>query len=184
MDTHSADDSAVPPGWRKRTLPGFAGLIGPLWVRKEDDGWAYGLLTTADHLNPAGVVHGGLLTALLDHGISAIAWEALGRRACVTVHLDTHFLAAAREGQFLQVRGRVARATSSLVFMQGELSADGEVVATAVAVLKQVGPASKAGESSSSDAVAGRPAAGGPAAGGPAAGDPAAGDPAANTPAE
>jgi len=169
MNTPSADDSAVPPGWRKRTLPGFAGLIGPLWVRKEEDGWAYGLQTTADHLNPAGVVHGGLLTALLDHGVSAIAWEALGRRACVTVQLDTHFLAAAREGQFLEVRGRVVRATSSLVFMQGELSTDGEVVATAVAVLKQIGPAPRAGESAAGDPAAGDPAAGGPAADTPAA---------------
>lgn len=164
METQSTDESTVPSGWRKRALPGFAGLIGPLWVRKEDDGWAYGLLTTSDHLNPAGVVHGGLLTALLDHGISAIAWEALGRRACVTVQLDTHFLAAAREGQFLEVRGRVVRATSTLVFMQGELSTDGEVVATAVAVLKQIAAARHA---------AGGPAAGELAAGGPAAGTPA-----------
>ncbi len=150
MNTQAVAESAVPHGWRKRTLPGFAGLIGPLWVRKEDDGWAYGLLATADHLNPAGVVHGGLLTALLDHGISAIAWETLGRRACVTVQLDTHFLAAAREGQFLEVRGRVVRATSSLVFMQGELSTDGQAVATAAAVLKQIGPAPKpAGEPAS-----------------------------------
>ncbi|AVJ30049.1 PaaI family thioesterase [Achromobacter spanius] len=174
MDTQSADESAVPPGWRQRTLPGFAGLIGPLWVRKNDDGWAYGLLATSDHLNPAGVVHGGLLTALLDHGISAIAWEALGRRACVTVQLDTHFLAAALEGQFLEVRGRVVRATSSLVFMQGELSTDGEVVATAVAVLKQIGPPrNAAGEAAAGEAAAGDPAAGGPAAGGPSAGTPA-----------
>ena len=158
-------EPSVPPGWRQRSLPGFAGLIGPLWVRKEEAGWAYGLLATADHLNPAGVVHGGLLTALLDHGISAIAWEALGRRACVTVQLDTHFLAAAREGQFLEVRGRVMRATSSLVFMQGELSTDGQTVATAVAVLKLMGPAPKA----AGDPAAGDPAAGDPAAGGPAA---------------
>lgn len=136
MNTTPAQEVSVPEGWRKKTLPGFAGLIGPLWVRKEADGWAYGLQATADHLNPAGVVHGGLLTALLDHGLSAIAWEALGRRACVTVQLDTHFLAAAREGQFLEVRGRVVRATASLVFMQGELSVAGDAVATGVAVLK------------------------------------------------
>ncbi|EHK63005.1 PaaI family thioesterase [Achromobacter arsenitoxydans] len=136
MSTAPAPEASVPHGWRKKVLPGFAGLIGPLWVRKEADGWAYGLQATADHLNPAGVVHGGLLTALLDHGLSAIAWEALGRRACVTVQLDTHFLATAREGQFLEVRGRVVRATASLVFMQGELSVAGEVVATGVAVLK------------------------------------------------
>jgi len=134
-------EPSIPEGWRKKVLPGFAGLIGPLWVRKEADGWAYGLQATGDHLNPAGVVHGGLLTALLDHALSAIAWEALGRRACVTVQLDTHFLAAAREGQFLEVRGRVLRATSSLVFMQGELSVAGSVVATGAAVLKALGSA-------------------------------------------
>lgn len=135
----AVSEPAAPPGWRKRELPGFAGLIGPLYVRKEAEGWAYGLLAGADHLNPAGVVHGGLLTALLDHGLSAIAWEALGRRACVTVQLDTHFLAAARAGQFLEVRGRVVRATSSLVFMQGELGVGGNVVATGAAVLKVMG---------------------------------------------
>ncbi|SEJ95042.1 PaaI family thioesterase [Achromobacter sp. NFACC18-2] len=143
MSDDAAVDAAVPPGWRKKTLPGFAGRIGPLWVCKEEASWAYGLLATADHLNPAGVVHGGLLTALLDHGISAVAWEALGRRACVTVQLDTHFLAAARAGQFLELRARVVRATSSLVFMQGEISAAGQAIATAVAVLKQVGAAPK-----------------------------------------
>ncbi|CAB3648760.1 PaaI family thioesterase [Achromobacter pestifer] len=128
-------------GWRQKSLPGFAGLIGPLWVRKETEGWAYGILATASHLNPADVVHGGLLTALLDHGLSAIAWEALERRACVTVQLDTHFLMAARAGQFLEVRGRVVRATSSLVFMQGELTVAGNIVATASALLKSLGKA-------------------------------------------
>lgn len=155
-------ESLAAEGWRCKTLPGFAGLIGPLWVRNEGvrkeggskeggpkegarneaQAWAYGLLATADHLNPAGVVHGGLLTALLDHGLSAIAWQALDRRACVTVQLDTHFLAPARAGQFLEVRGQLLRATSSLVFMRGELSVAGNVVATGAAVLKVLAAAS------------------------------------------
>lgn len=141
MTTTSTSGTGIADGWRQKSLPGFAGLIGPLWARKEAAGWAYGILATASHLNPAGVVHGGLLTALLDHGLSAIAWEALERRACVTVQLDTHFLMAARADQFLEVRGRVVRATSSLVFMQGELSVAGNVVATASALLKLVGKA-------------------------------------------
>ena len=134
-------ESLAAQGWHQRKLPGFAGLIGPLWVRKEAEAWSYGLLATSDHLNPAGVVHGGLLTALLDHGLSAIAWQAMDRRACVTVQLDTHFLAAAEAGQFLEVRGQVMRATSSLVFMPGELSVAGNVVATGAAVCKLVGAA-------------------------------------------
>ncbi|MEO8279404.1 MAG: PaaI family thioesterase [Ideonella sp.] len=123
-------------GWRQRALPGFAGLIGPLWTRKEGDQWAYGLLATAEHLNPAGVVHGGLLTSLVDHAVSAIAWQAIGRRACVTVQLDTQFLSAARAGQFLEARGRVVRATSSLVFMQGSISVGDAEIVSASALMK------------------------------------------------
>lgn len=108
-------------GWKLRSLSGFADRFGPLWTRKENDGWAYGTLATQEHLNPAGFVHGGALCALFDHVVSAVAWEAVGRRACVTVQLNTQFLAAAREGQFLEARGRVTRATNSLVFVDGAI---------------------------------------------------------------
>jgi uncharacterized protein (TIGR00369 family) len=136
MGATQSSDSLRATGWRERSLPGFAGLIGPLWMRKEEDTWAYGLLATNDHVNPAGVVHGGLLATLIDHALSSIAWEALERRACVTVQLDTHFLSAARAGQFLEARGRVIRATSNLVFMQGNLSVEGIEIVSACALLK------------------------------------------------
>lgn len=123
-------------GWRQKSLPGYIGLIGPLWARREDPHWAYGLLTTRAHTNPAGIAHGGLLTSLLDHALSAIAWEAMDRQACVTVQLNTQFLSAAREGQFLEARGRVVHATSSLVFMQGHVSAAGNDIVAASALLK------------------------------------------------
>jgi len=106
-------------GWKQRSLGGFADRFGPVWTKKESDGWAYGILATRDHLNPAGFVHGGGLCALFDHVVSAVAWEAVGRRACVTVQLSTQFLAAAREGQFLEARARISQVTSSLVFVDG-----------------------------------------------------------------
>lgn len=133
-------DTLAAAGWRPRTLAGFAGLVGPLWTRQEDAGWAYGLLAGAQHTNPAGVVHGGLLTTLIDHALSAIAWEAMSRRACVTVQLDAQFLSGVRPGQFIEARGRVVRAASSLVFMQGALVVEGAEVLTASAVLKVLAP--------------------------------------------
>ncbi len=136
MDGATRDDGLSASGWRPRSLPGFVGLIGPLLTRKEEAGWAYGLVAGQQHSNPAGWVHGGLLATLIDHALSAIAWEALERRPCVTVQLDTHFLSAAREGQFLEARGRVVRATSSLVFMQGCVSVAGTEIVIASAVLK------------------------------------------------
>ena len=130
-------------GWRERTLPGFIVHVGPLWTRKESDGWAYGLQVGPQHLNPAQMVHGGLLMTLLDHALSAIAWEAMNRRPCVTVQMDTQFLSAAREGQFLEARGQVVRAAGSLVFMRGQIDADGSTLIAGSAVLKALGDAAR-----------------------------------------
>lgn len=140
-ERHERHDVLRNAGWRERSLPGFAGLIGPIWTRKEETGWRYGLLATDAHTNPAGLVHGGLISTLLDHALSAIAWESVGRLPCVTVQLDTKFVSAARSGDLLVVEGSVVRATSSLVFLVGNLRAGEEDIAFASAVLKILGAA-------------------------------------------
>lgn len=127
-------------GWRQRDLPGFAARFGPLWTCKEEGGWAYGVLATPEHLNPAGAVHGGALTALLDHTLSAVAWQLLDRRPCVTVQLDTQFLSPAGAGDFLVARGQLRRATGSLAFVQGNVSVQERVVVEGSAVMKIVRP--------------------------------------------
>jgi len=131
----TVEDPAL-EGWKPRTLTGFFDLVGPLWTRKEGDVWAYGIMAESKHTNPAGMVHGGMLTTLLDHALSVVAWEANERKPCITVALDVHFLAPARPGQFIAARGRIVRQTSSLVFMQGNLMVDGDEIATASAILK------------------------------------------------
>jgi uncharacterized protein (TIGR00369 family) len=123
-------------GWRRRELPGFAGLVGPLWTRQDESGWSYGILAGPEHLNPAGLVHGGLIMSLLDHALSTIAWAATDRRVCVTVQMDTQFLAGARAGQFLLAQGRVTRATSSLVFMNGRITVDDKDICAGSSILK------------------------------------------------
>ena len=49
------DPSAA--GWKLRELPGFIGSVGPLWTKKEDDVWAYAIVSKPEHTNPAGIVH-------------------------------------------------------------------------------------------------------------------------------
>lgn len=127
-------------GWKARTLPGFFGLVGPLWTKKEGDTWAYAFLAEEKHTNPAGIVHGGMLTTLLDHALSVIAWEANDRKPCITVALDVQFLAPARPGDLVAARGRIVRQASSLIFMQGGLTVDGRDIAAACAILKLVAP--------------------------------------------
>ncbi|WP_205904673.1 PaaI family thioesterase [Diaphorobacter sp. HDW4A] len=122
--------------WKPRDLPGHIGQIGPMWTRKEPEGWAYGLLCESKHLNPAGVMHGGVTTSLLDHAISAVAWETAGRLPCLTVQLDTHFLAPVAEGQFAEVRVKVNSRSRSLMFLYGEMVVNGTLSATTQAVMK------------------------------------------------
>ena len=138
--THADPKDPSLSGWKSRSLEGFFGLVGPLWTRKEEGAWAYGFVAEKKHTNPAGIVHGGMLATLIDHALSAIAWEANDRHPCVTVQLDVQFLAAVQPGRLVEARGRIVRRTSSLVFMQGNLTVKSEEVATASAVLKVIQP--------------------------------------------
>jgi acyl-coenzyme A thioesterase PaaI-like protein len=110
-------------GWR--ALPGAAlpSGLGVPWAKKADGQWLYGLQTGTDHANPNGAVHGGVLMAFADHGLSFIAWEAAERGICTTIQLNTQFLHAARPGEFLELRGEVTRRTRGLVFLQGLIGA-------------------------------------------------------------
>lgn len=130
-------EKLVQQHWTRRdNLPGFIGLVGPIWTKRESDTWAYAILAGKDHLNPASVVHGGMLMTLLDHAISSVAWEACGRLPCLTLQLDTHFVDSVRAGQLAEARAHVTRRTSTLLFMQGEVSVEGRVALSAQALMK------------------------------------------------
>jgi len=65
-----------------------------------------------------------------------VAWEATGRTPCVTVQLDTLFLAPVPPGVLIEARGHVLRRTSSLVFLRGKLSVGDREVLGAQAIMK------------------------------------------------
>lgn len=123
-------------GWTKTVDHGFIELVGPLWSRREPEGMAHGFLAEARHLNRGGIVHGGMLMTFADQALGFASIEAApgGRRA--TIQLDTHFVAAVREGDFVVARCRVVRRTRSVMFMTGTLSVGESVVATANGIWK------------------------------------------------
>lgn len=126
--------------WKPHTLPGFMGLAGPLWTRREEGGWAYGLQVQRQHLNPAGVLHGGALLTLVDHALSTVAWQALQRQPCLTLQLDSQFLASVAEGGFVVVRARITQRTRSLLFLQGLATVEDAPVLQAQAIMKAQQP--------------------------------------------
>lgn len=144
-ETQEMQTGLLSQGWKQvKSAGAFMDLVGPLWARREREGegegvgaaWRYGLLLTPRHLNPAGVVHGGLLETLMDHALSAIAWEAAGRVPCVSVQLDSHFLSAARAGEFIEASGLVVHRSQSMVFLRGGLCVAERQVMAAQALMK------------------------------------------------
>lgn len=98
------------------------------------------------HLNPAGFVHGGMLTTLLDQVLSTAAWQTAGRVPCVTVQFDSQFLSAVRAGAFVEARAEIVKKTRELIFTRGELFVSTVRVATGNAVLKIIQPPEGSGK--------------------------------------
>jgi uncharacterized protein (TIGR00369 family) len=136
MDIRMTAERLAQQGWRRHAPKGFTGLIGPLWSRTEQGILAFGLIAGEDHLNPAGLVHGGMLATLLDQVISTVSWQAVGRLPCVTIQLDARFLSAVKAGAFVEARAEVVKKTREIVFARGELTVSMTIVATGNAVLK------------------------------------------------
>ncbi|WP_135469139.1 PaaI family thioesterase [Crenalkalicoccus roseus] len=138
------DDTPAPfdpraAGWKPMRAEGYPALIGPFWARREEGRWAYGFLAEARHRNDGGVVHGGMLMSFADDVLGITVWEAAGRRPCTTVQLNTHFIAPARLGDFVEGRAEVLRVTRSVVFVRGVLTIGGRTAVAADGVWKILG---------------------------------------------
>lgn len=120
---------------------GFNGLVGPFgFASAADDEWRFYLDLDNRHSNVGGVCHGGALVTLLDIGMGAAAFRAVGHRPVATIELSVQFVAAARAGQRVHGRSRLLRAVGSLVFMQGEAWSGGRRVVNGTGVWKVLGP--------------------------------------------
>lgn len=133
----SGSQTARHPGWTVMDDDGFVGLVGPFWTRLSADGQIhFGFDADERHANLLGVVQGGMMMTFADRALGLCAWAATGDARSVTVQLNMSFLAAAQIGRFVQVAPRVTRATGSLIFMEGRLTADGTELATVQGIWK------------------------------------------------
>jgi uncharacterized protein (TIGR00369 family) len=96
--------------------------LGISWRKWEQDHWIYGLQTRKDHANRNGVIHGGILLAFADHTLGNVADTVSDGARHATVQLNTHFLAAAEVGDFLELRGEVTRAAGTMAFVRAIVS--------------------------------------------------------------
>ncbi|MFV0280040.1 MAG: hotdog domain-containing protein, partial [Rhodoblastus sp.] len=67
-----------------------------------------------------------------------IAWEAAGRRKCVTLQLENQFLAAVRSGDFVECDTEIVRAARTVIFIRGVLKVKGRPVMAAHGIWKVI----------------------------------------------
>ena len=89
------------PHWRKS---GLTDPWQPLYSRRTEDAVYIGLRAGPAHSNSRGFVHGGLISALADNAMGLSCDLALGHVRLVTVNLTLDFIAAAKQGEWLEVR--------------------------------------------------------------------------------
>lgn len=114
----------------------YVDMIGPLWVRGDIGQREYGLIIDRRHMNCNGVVHGGMLVSIIDQVISLVIRENVQDVPMATASLNTHFIDAVHDGDFLMASGVVQRRTRSLVFAHGELHVGDRLCLSAEAIMK------------------------------------------------
>lgn len=117
----------------------MSGSISPFgrWlngtIRIADYGRLVAEYVVRDELtNPAGVLHGGAASAILDDLIGAMVYT-LGREfAYTSVNLSVDFLHAARLGDVITATAEVVRAGKNIIHGEGRIvAADGKIIAKA-----------------------------------------------------
>ena len=126
----------VPEGFEPlfRSSP-FLDLIGPLFYRKEGDGFVVGLRVLPKHANARGAAHGGLLLTMADVALGyRTAFSQTPPAALTTVNITADFTAAARVGDWVEVHVDIQRIGERLAFANAYLTVEHNRIARASAV--------------------------------------------------
>ena len=89
-----------------------------------------------NHLNAAGITHGGYLAALIDAGAGTSAHRAANNASCVTISLDLKFISASKTGDQILGKTKILKKTNTLIFLYCELISNGKIIASASGIWK------------------------------------------------
>ena len=89
-----------------------------------------------NHLNAAGITHGGYLSALVDAGSGTAAHRTAQNSPCVTISLDLKFIGASKVGDEIIGNVKILKKTKTLIFLFCELKCDNKIITSASGVWK------------------------------------------------
>ena len=119
------------------TKSGFMKHNGGIFFRTiSENEYQFKATINKNHLNAAGITHGGFIAALVDSGAGTAAHRAADGSPCVTISLELKFISTVKLGQKLIGNTKIQKKTKSMVFLTCELVAEEKIVATASGVWK------------------------------------------------
>ena len=117
--------------------PGFMKHNGGLLFKTiSENEYEFKTTIKENHLNAAGITHGGFIATVVDAGAGTAAHRAADQNPCVTISLELKFISAIKLGQELYGKTKIRKKTKSMVFLTCELTASNKIVATASGVWK------------------------------------------------
>lgn len=84
-----------------RNESSFWGLLGLRLLSADSRRVEIGLTATEAHLNSMGIVHGGVLSSMMDQAMGTLVTAAKGGREGVTTHLNINFLSPMTRGELI-----------------------------------------------------------------------------------
>ena len=117
--------------------PGFMKHNGGVLFRNiSETEYEFKSIVNENHLNAAGITHGGYLSALIDAGAGTAAHRAAGDAPCVTISLDLKFIGASKLGDEIIGHVKILKKTKTLVFVFCELKCENKIITSASGVWK------------------------------------------------
>ncbi len=117
--------------------PGFMKHNGGVLFRTiSENEYEFKSIINENHLNAAGITHGGYLSALIDAGAGTAAHRATDNAPCVTISLDIKFIGASKIGDEIIGRTKILKKTNTLVFLFCELKCSDKIITSASGVWK------------------------------------------------
>jgi len=117
--------------------PGFMKHNGGVFFRNiSENEYEFKSKINENHLNAAGITHGGYLSALVDAGSGTAAHRSADNAPCVTISLDLKFIGASKVGDEIIGNVKVLKKTKTLIFLFCELKCDGKIITSASGVWK------------------------------------------------
>ena len=117
--------------------PGFMKHNGGVLFRTiSDTEYEFKTTINKNHLNAAGITHGGFLSALIDAGAGTAAHRAAGNAPCVTISLVLKFIDSSKVGDEIIGFTKILKKTNTLVFLFCELKCNDKIITSASGLWK------------------------------------------------